>query len=169
MALDFIDVITRALVLVAALVLAFSLCPARAIYRHPATSAGWKILFYLILFFIAGYLGFAFLVRPPVSLPQFIVAAVFFGGSCFVMIVVRMGLATIRRMSAMASQEHHRAMHDDLTGLPNRALFSERVESAIQANDNDGTRLAVFIMDLDRFKEINDTLGHFYGDVSSNK
>lgn len=161
---EILDIAARALVILGAILLAFSLHPARSIYRHAATGRGWKILFYLILFFIAGYLAFAALAPTPFNIPQLIVTAVFFGGSFFVTIVVRMGLSTIRRMSSMASEEHYRAMHDDLTELPNRVLFSEQVEHAIQANRGKGKQLAVFIMDLDRFKEVNDTLGHFYGD-----
>lgn len=164
MTAEFLDIAARALVILGAVLLAFSLHPARSIYRHAATGRGWKILFYLILFFIVGYLAFAILVPAPFNITQLIVTAVFFGGSCFVTIVVRMGLSTIRRMSSMASDEHYRAMHDDLTELPNRVLFSEQVEHAIQANRDREKQLAVFIMDLDRFKEVNDTLGHFYGD-----
>lgn len=164
MTADYLDIAARTLVILGAILLVFSLHPARSIYRHAATGRGWKILFYLILFFIAGYLSFAALVQSPFSISLLIVTAVFFGGSCFVTIVVRMGLSTIRRMSSMASEEHYRAMHDDLTELPNRVLFSEQVEHAIQANRGTGKQLAVFIMDLDRFKEVNDTLGHFYGD-----
>src|SRR4029078_844993 len=52
----------------------------------------------------------------------------------------------------------------DLTGLPNRGCFGQQVEHAISVADKDGTQLAVLLMDLDRFKEINDTLGHRYGD-----
>ena len=164
MTAEFLDITARALVILGAVLLAFSLPPARSIYLHAANDTGWKILFYLILFFIFGYLAFAALVPAPFNITQLIVTAVFFGGSCFVTIVVRMGLSTIRRMSSMASEEHYRAMHDDLTELPNRVLFSEQVEHAIQANRGTGQQLAVFIMDLDRFKEVNDTLGHFYGD-----
>ena len=164
MTAEFLDIAARALVILGAILLAFSLRPARSIYLHAVTGRGWKILFYLIMFFIAGYLAFAVLVTAPFSFTQFIVAAVFFGGSCFVTIVVRMGLSTIRRMSSMASDEHYRAMHDELTELPNRVLFTERVEQAIEATRGTSKHLAVFIMDLDRFKEVNDTLGHFHGD-----
>ncbi|HEX7436583.1 MAG TPA: cache domain-containing protein, partial [Caldimonas sp.] len=52
------------------------------------------------------------------------------------------------------------AYQDSLTGLPNRALFQDRVEQALRAACRDGTGAAVLMMDLDRFKEVNDTLGH---------
>jgi diguanylate cyclase (GGDEF)-like protein len=59
----------------------------------------------------------------------------------------------------------HQALHDVLTGLANRALFYDRVRQSILLADREGVEGAVMIMDLDRFKEINDTLGHAEGDV----
>jgi diguanylate cyclase (GGDEF)-like protein/PAS domain S-box-containing protein len=68
----------------------------------------------------------------------------------------------LRRLSEL---NRHQALHDDLTGLPNRACFGQQVEHAISVADQDGSQLAIMLMDLDRFKEINDTLGHRYGDL----
>ena len=71
---------------------------------------------------------------------------------------------SVRAMNEALEQAVHQAMHDELTGLPNRACFYDRAEQALKAATRAGTATAVLLFDLDRFKEINDTLGHRYGD-----
>jgi diguanylate cyclase (GGDEF)-like protein len=56
------------------------------------------------------------------------------------------------------------ALHDPLTGLPNRELFADRVGQAIRAADRERHPAALLLLDLDRFKDVNDTLGHHHGD-----
>jgi diguanylate cyclase (GGDEF)-like protein len=58
----------------------------------------------------------------------------------------------------------HQAMHDGLTGLPNRILLRKMLDEAIKYAKESKTELALLMIDLDRFKEINDTLGHHMGD-----
>jgi diguanylate cyclase (GGDEF)-like protein/PAS domain S-box-containing protein len=58
----------------------------------------------------------------------------------------------------------HKATHDELTGLPNRALFLERLGESIAQAQRSGSSLAVAFVDLDKFKQVNDTRGHAVGD-----
>jgi len=59
----------------------------------------------------------------------------------------------------------HQAMHDGLTGLPNRTMLFEKLERAIETARTGGSILALMLMDLDRFKDVNDTFGHQFGDA----
>ena len=60
---------------------------------------------------------------------------------------------------------HHIAQHDVLTGLPNRSLLQDRLSLAISASERSGEPLWVMLIDLDRFKYVNDSMGHKAGDV----
>jgi diguanylate cyclase (GGDEF)-like protein len=63
-----------------------------------------------------------------------------------------------------AERDRHQATHDALTGLPNRELLRDRLEQALAGAARSSGEAALILVDLDRFKEINDTLGHTYGD-----
>ena len=73
-------------------------------------------------------------------------------------------ILSYQRDLAQSSANRHQALHDPLTGLPNRRLFQDRAEQALRASIRSGQHVAIMLIDLDRFKEVNDTLGHAYGD-----
>jgi diguanylate cyclase (GGDEF)-like protein len=69
-----------------------------------------------------------------------------------------------RRTERQADENQHQALHDGLTGLPNRTLLHDRTAQAIRQADRELVPAGLLLLDLDRFKEVNDTLGHHYGD-----
>jgi diguanylate cyclase (GGDEF)-like protein len=78
--------------------------------------------------------------------------------------VVAMGMLLILLEDQI---EHNKflALHDDLTGLPNRRLFQDRLSSAMDRACRANTQLALLVIDLDRFKQVNDSFGHHVGDL----
>jgi diguanylate cyclase (GGDEF)-like protein len=69
------------------------------------------------------------------------------------------------KTASISLEKEHQALHDALTGLPNRSLFHDRAQQAILAARRRRGGVAVMLLDLDRFKEVNDTLGHHVGDL----
>jgi diguanylate cyclase (GGDEF)-like protein len=92
------------------------------------------------------------------------IAVALAGFALLVGLVMRYMRRTAAAIAAGERQLRHLAWHDPVSGLPNRIYFGERLEQAIGEVRGGGTSAAVFYIDLDHFKDVNDTLGHHIGD-----
>jgi diguanylate cyclase len=92
------------------------------------------------------------------------VAVALGGFALLVALVIRYMRRTTEALAASESRLRHLAMHDPVCGLPNRIYFGERLETVIGEVRGGGQPAAVFYIDLDHFKDVNDTLGHHIGD-----
>ena len=141
------------------LIAALPLLLAAACWREPRVGPGpafsWTVL--------VAMLGFALVALGLLSVGQF----VHIGG-------LAVGLATVTVLAGMARaattvterlrESDRQAVTDALTGLSNRRHLLDRLNAAIAEADSGGVRLALMLIDLDGFKELNDTLGHYAGD-----
>ena len=80
-------------------------------------------------------------------------------------LLARRGRLIAEGLIASEARAKHLALHDGLTGLPNRLLFEDRLRQAIDGLERRGRAMAVLAIDLDRFKAVNDTHGHAVGDA----
>ena len=90
-------------------------------------------------------------------------AALLLVGAIIILLARRL-LRASQELQTSEAQAQHLAFHDSLTGLANRALFNDRLDRALIEMRRKSSRLALLYLDLDRFKNINDTLGHPAGD-----
>jgi diguanylate cyclase (GGDEF)-like protein len=80
-------------------------------------------------------------------------------------VIVRRGAAVVNDLFASEARATHLAYHDPLTGLPNRAMMFERLRAMLAAIGSESRGMSILCVDLDRFKEVNDTFGHHAGDL----
>jgi diguanylate cyclase (GGDEF)-like protein len=93
-----------------------------------------------------------------------LVAVVMAADSVWLVLLFAFPLAAIYMNAAMSVQREHQAHHDELTGLSNRKLLIRQTSDALADAERSGTKVGFLLLDLDRFKEVNDTLGHPVGD-----
>ena len=86
-------------------------------------------------------------------------------GGLAVLLGVFIGVFVIRRVMKQANLLEHQALHDELTGLANRSLFQDRLKKAILRGQRQGSPFSIILIDLNRFKQVNDSLGHQVGDL----
>ena len=146
--------------------LIISLFPAKYICQIDKKNCiSWKALGALILFFIFGYVFFISMVLNGTgSAIELAVSLILCGGGIFVPLVINLSIRSINRIITITKREEHRAAHDALTNLPNRAKLLEQVVSAINYAEITSQTVSLLLLDIDRFKEINDALGHQHGD-----
>ncbi len=157
---------SMALIFIGAAVLVISLSYARIIiHENREFSRSWLLLAVLIGLFIAGYLAFAYLIlQRDVSTLEVIASAIFCIGSFFVLTISRMSLGSLQETKRIIAMQQHHALHDNLTRLPNRTFFLNHLAEMTNTADP-AIKFAVLMMDLDRFRHINETLGHNCGDL----
>src|SRR3984885_12656611 len=93
-----------------------------------------------------------------------LVAVVMAADSAWLVLLFAFPLAAIYMNAAMSVQREHQAHHDELTGLSNRKLLIRQTSDALADAGRSGSKVGFLLLDLDRFKEVNDTLGHPVGD-----
>ena len=79
-------------------------------------------------------------------------------------LLILIAVLVSRKVSRQAQDMEHQALHDELTNLPNRMLFLDRMAHAISRSQRESVPFSIMLLDLDRFKAVNDTLGHDRGD-----
>ena len=166
---NILSIIANILIFVGACLLGVSLFPIRKlVLQLPAGGSlrrKWDILSALILFFICGYIGYIVVNWDGSSEDiNLIVPAVFFFGAVFVLLVGTLALQTamdIKQISALK----YETITDPLMGIHNRRYLDLRLVEEIERAQRYNFQLSMLLLDIDHFKNVNDTYGHYIGDL----
>lgn len=154
-------VATGALILIGALFLARKLMmqlPQGSVRRN------WYWMTLLIILFLPGYLGYMYaFAGSHRAYVDFMVPGIFFLGACFVWLTTNLSLRTMMIVIHISSLERE-VLTDPLTGAFNRRHMDQRLAEEVAGALRYDLPLSVLLVDIDRFKSINDTLGHQAGD-----
>ncbi len=135
------------------------------VFKRNERSRGWQFLFAATLLFIGAYLTFALdLYWRGFSVHDILSSLIMLGGSFFGLLLSRHSLESIDGLIASGKVANYYALHDDLTGLPNRVAFRVEMSKILAQARDQSNHFAVLVADLNGFKGVNDTLGHFVGD-----
>jgi diguanylate cyclase (GGDEF)-like protein len=133
-------------------------CCLHFMYAYRQTTAGAFVT-------IAGFLGWAgvFVIAPALGtvLPDVHLESEVWNLPKY---VVAVGMILLL-LEEQIEHNKYLALHDELTGLPNRRLFQDRLSSSLERARRTGSHTALLLVDLDQFKQVNDTLGHHVGDL----
>lgn len=127
-----------------------------------AAAKGWRVLRGLVLFFIVGYIAYLayLLINSNALVTDALVAAIMLGGSIFVILVSHFSHQSLMEVDRLVAEERHNALHDILTDLPNRQHFQQYLHQCQQS----GQEYYLCLVDINSFRQVNDGIGHFYGD-----
>jgi diguanylate cyclase len=144
---------------------ATALHPSMAPLSEPASEAPAKLTWWRLtlltgaLLLAPGVLAVQTALGQPIDIPLIV------GGSAVLFLLVAFRMAgMIGERKTLEQRLEFWAFHDPLTRLPNRSLFMDRFEQALARGERQGNKIAVMFVDLDDFKEVNDSLGHETGD-----
>lgn len=159
-------IISLIFVYIGAFLLITALFPTKSLcdQKHHSTNA-WRMLGALIILFLVIYGAYGvYLLKSGTEFFDLLVAILMFCGGIFVFSVIKLAQVSINKLYVMADKERHRSMHDELTGLPNQNYFNDKINATIARASSIKKTFVVILIDINRFKEVNSSLGHFYGD-----
>jgi diguanylate cyclase (GGDEF)-like protein len=135
------------------------------VFKRNERSRGWQFLFAATLLFLCAYIAFGLdLYWRGFSVHDILSSLIMLGGSFFGLLLSRHSLESIDGLISFGKVANYNALHDDLTGLPNRVAFRSEMSQILARARDESHHFAVLVADLNGFKGVNDTLGHFVGD-----